>query len=139
MCLRAVLIVITLVTRGSWVMGAFQLGYTAESCDDLRPQRVPFVQDMVGVGGHPAFGPDGSPQFNPSQGGFNNNPSRPNPSGQQTGLGNVNKPLGSSPDGQSVQPILMTTVSPYRIWTGENRYKRGKVIEGAYFLILSIS
>ena len=105
------------------VQAAYQLGYTAESCDDLRPQRVPFIQDLIAGGGQPVYSPDGTRPVNfGSPTGFNNQPGAPSP----------NSPGNQAPrpDGQVIQPILMTTVSPYRIWVSENRYKRGKIMEG---------
>lgn len=122
---RVVLILVAVLSDSS-VLAAFQLGYTAESCDDLRPTRVPFVQDMVGMG-NPSYGSDGLPL--PNQGGFNN---RPNPSSQGFNTFNNQPNNMARPEGVNIQPILMTTVSPFRIWTSENRYKRGKVMEGAY-------
>lgn len=94
-------------------LAAFLLGYTSESCDDLKPHRIPFVQDVVG---QPGLGSNGLPINAP---GFN----RPNPNG----------PAINGPDGMNVQPILMTTVTPYRIFTVDNRYKKGRALEGTLF------
>ncbi|XP_057374852.1 uncharacterized protein LOC130695774 [Daphnia carinata] len=95
-------------------LAAFLLGYTSESCDDLKPHRIPFVQDVVGQAGafQPGLGSNGLPINAP---GFN----RPNPNG----------PAINGPDGVNVQPILMTTVTPYRIFTVDNRYKKGRALE----------
>ncbi|XP_046464529.1 uncharacterized protein LOC124210482 [Daphnia pulex] len=90
---------------------AFLLGYTAESCDDLRPHRIPFAQDLMGQSGgfQPGLGSNGLPINAP---GFN----RPNPN-------------GPAADGVNIQPVLMTTVTPYRILTADSRYKKGRAIE----------
>ena len=94
----------------------FLLGYTAESCDDLRPHRIPFVQDVMGQADlHTGLGANGLPINLP---GFN----RPNPSGSISGPGGVN-----------AQPTLMTTVTPYRIITSDSRYKQGRSLEGLPF------
>lgn len=114
------------------VDAAFLLGYTAESCDDLRPQRLPFVQDVTGQSGQQAFRPQPfRPQANiPAS---LNNQIRPNPN-SPSGFG-PNTPIGPNfnipgPDGLSIRPILMQTLSPYRIITGDTRYKRGRPMEG---------
>ena len=102
---------------------AFLLGYTAESCDDLRPQRVPFVQDLMTNTGviQAGLGANGLPINLP---GFN----RPNPNG----------PINSGPDGINLQPVLMTTVTPYRIVTSDSRYKRGRALEGSFFYLSDV-
>lgn len=104
--------IVVVVVLCDYSRAAFLLGYTAESCDDLRPQKIPFVQDIMGQAGlQPGLGANGLPINIP---GFN----RPNPSG-----------LGG-PDGVNVQPTLMTTVTPYRIVSSDSRYKKGRGLEG---------
>lgn len=112
MWLRVVAIVVIVLCDSC--RAAFLLGYTAESCDDLRPQRIPFVQDIMGQPGglQPGLGANGLPINVP---GFN----RPNPAIP-----------GNGPDGINVQPVLMTTVTPYRIVTSDSRYKKGRGLEG---------
>lgn len=126
------------------------LGYTAESCDDLKPAKVPFIQDLAGNNGY-GYSPDGTPIINHGQNGFNNpgfnnhlvpSPNGPisnnpmNPMGGNipgTNLQNIPANMVGSlprPDGINYQPVLMTTLAPYRIFTSENRYKRGKAMEG---------
>ena len=83
------------------VVAVYQFGYTIQSCDDLRPRRA--LLDVMN--------PQPNPQFI-------------NPSGNQL------YPGISSPNGMSNQPVLMTTLSPYRIRTNNNRYRRGGLIEG---------
>lgn len=130
MIIRAVLILAaSIVLHHDSTQAAFQLGYTAESCDDLRPQRVPFVQDLMAGGGQPIYRPDGTPVNFGGPGGFNQ-PVGPSPNSPGS-FGNQPRP-----DGINIQPILMTTVTPYRIWVSENRYKRGKVMEGSYIICL---
>lgn len=109
-----VVIIIVVSFLCDFSRAAFLLGYTAESCDDLRPHRIPFVQDVMGQSGgfQPGLGSNGLPINAP---GFN----RPNPNGNANG-----------PDGVNIQPVLMTTVTPYRILTGDSRYKKGRAIEG---------
>lgn len=109
---QLVAIVIVVLCQPS--RAAFSLGYTAESCDDLRPQRVPFVQDLMGQPGviQAGLGANGLPINVP---GFN----RPSPSGTANG-----------PDGVNIKPVLMTTVTPYRILTSDSRYKKGRALEG---------
>lgn len=105
----------TLAVLSGHSLAAFLLGYTSESCDDLKPHRIPFVQDVIGQSGafQPGLGSNGLPINVP---GFN----RPNPNG----------PPANGPDGVNIQPVLMTTVTPYRIFTVDNRYKKGRAIEG---------
>lgn len=112
MCAQLVTIVLLLCHSSR---AAFLLGYSTGSCDDLRPQRIPFVQDLMGQPGviQSGLGANGLPINVP---GFN----RPNPSG----TANV--------DGVNVQPVLMTTVTPYRILTSDSRYKKGRALEGRF-------
>lgn len=110
------------------VDAAFLLGYTAESCDDLRPQRLPFIQDANGASGQRPFGPPPNIPVNL------NNQIRPNPNGQSFGPNTPINPNSNipGPDGLSIQPILMQSISPYRIITGDTRYKRGRAMEGEW-------
>ncbi len=113
MCCWFPVVIITIVSAlCGCSRAAFLLGYTAESCDDLRPHRIPFVQDLMGQSGgfQPGLGSNGLPINAP---GFN----RPNPN-------------GPAADGVNIQPVLMTTVTPYRILTADSRYKKGRAIEG---------
>lgn len=113
MCPQLVAIVLLLLCHSS--QPALLVGYSVKSCDDLKPQRVPFVQDLMGQPGviQSGLGANGLPINVP---GFN----RPNP----TGTANM--------DGINVQLAPVTTVTPYRIVISDSRYKKGRALEGLF-------
>ena len=84
-----------------------QYGYTMRSCGDFRPRRV----DANSV-----------------------EESR-YPTGQQSGNFGPSSDVAAGPDGYS-QPVLMTNSAPYRIWIENNRYRRGGVMKGHFYIII---
>ena len=107
--------------------GAYSLGYSADSCDSLRPQRLILTNDPNNPNnpGQTSFGPSnnfgqsnvGSPNFaspggNPNFGTGFNNPMRPQGGGFNNPIGPNNQGIFNNPNSPNNPNFVMNSNGP---------------------------